>query len=275
MSKAIITFVGICSHIKRIRLTPPPDALSSHETLPDYFTRSVIANASFGYRWGDQGIPPHDAVLYIPKEFIVTPPGDIPGLEPIDPEEMTWKMQGVHLYIADAQPGLTQQPSYGELPSLTEQAGVLSLQLDARVVMDGAAAAVVDMYAGEVDAYRNPLAGNAVHVALTVETPVATPELIVTQVWNQHRSRIALQGADIDGVHFDPTIFVSNAGRNDDMNIDFFLHYYVTTWTPPKDLPPPTPGNVDGIRVATDEELILLRDLPQGLTFGCSNSNYP
>lgn len=276
MNEAVITFVGICTHIKQIRLTPPPDALRTRDTMPGLFTRSIVVDASHGYRWGNRGVPPHDAVLYIPKEFLPVPPPDpIPGLVPIDGKEMTWKMEGVQLYIAGAEPGLNQQPSYAELPSLTSSAGVLSLELDPRVVLDGRAAAVVDMYAGEVDAFRNPLAGNAVHATLTVQTESASPELVVTQMWDQHRSRIALQGATIEGVQLPPTVFICNAGRDSDADIDFFLHYYVTTWTPPRDQPPPNPGNVDAIREATPEELILLRHLPQGLTFGCSNSNYP
>ena len=274
MSIAGITFVGICSHIERIRLTPPPDALTSRDTFPGYFTRTVVVNASHGYRWGTQGIPPHDAVLYIPKEFIVSESGDFAGLEPLDPGEKTWRMRGVQLYFADVLPGLSQQPSYGELPSLTERAGVLSLQLDPKVVLDGCAAAVVDMYAGVVDAYRNPLAGNAVHASLLVDTATANPELVITRMYDQRRSSIFLRKAEIDGVMLDPIVFVTNAGANDDKDFDFFLHYLMTTWTPPRDQPPPMPGEIN-VRDATEEELILLRDLPQGLTFGCSNSNYP
>jgi hypothetical protein len=234
-----------------------------------------VVNASNGYRWGDEGIPPHDAVLYIPKEFIAGAPESIPGLEMMDPEAEAWKMQGVQLYIADADPGLHTLPSYDQVPSLTDRAGVLSLQLDAKVVMDGCASAMVDMYAGEIDAYRNPLAGNAVHVTLTVTTPSPSPELVVRRMWDQATSRIVLKDGVIEGVTVPPTVFVLNTGRDTDQNIDFFLHYCVTTWTPPYDQPPPTPGDTNGIRAATEEELLLLRDLPSGMTFGCSNSNYP
>jgi hypothetical protein len=276
MSQAVITFVGICSHIRRILLTPPPDALSSGDTTPGYFARAIVVNASHGYRWAGEGIPPHDAILYIPKEFIdELPPDALPGLELIDPEAMTWKMRGVQIYIAGAEPGLRPQPSFEQVPSLTDRAKVLSLQLDPRVVMNGCAAAVVDMFAGDIDAYRNPLAGDAVHVALNVSAASELPELVVSRMWDASSARIRLKPAVVDETLLNPTIFVMNTGTNADKDIDFFLHYLVTTWTPPSDQTPPVPGDVNGIRMATPQELLLLRDAPAGLTFGCSNSNYP
>lgn len=215
-------------------------------------------------------------MLYIPNEFIHELPAETPwGLEVLDPEAMTWKMHGVQLYIAGAEPGLHPQPSFEQVPSLTDRAKVLSLQLDPRVVMNGCAAAVVDMFAGDIDAYRNPLAGDAVHVALNVPSASDFPELVISRMWDAKTSRIKLKSAMVHETLLNPTIFVMNTGTDSDKDIDFFLHYLVTTWTPPGNQAPPDPGNVNGIRTATPQELLLLQDTPAGLTFGCSNSNYP
>jgi hypothetical protein len=277
MSETVVTFVGICTHIRRILLTPPENALSPSDRSPAYYSRAISVNASYGARLGTQGIPPHDSVLYIPKEFLddVQDPVSIPGLRLIDADAVAWKMEGVHLYVANAQGELTSRPSYELVPSLTDRAEVLSLQLDPRVVRDGCASAVLDIYAGEIDAYRNPKADDAVHVKLRIPTMGPSPELIVTRVWDQQSTAIRLKDGVVEGVEGPPNIFLMNTGRDSDKEIDFLLHYYVTTWTPPREGLLPTPGDLSGIRSATPDEQRLLRHIPDGLSIGCSNSVYP
>ena len=125
MSEVIITFVGICTHIQNITLTPPPDALSPSDTQPGDYSRAVLVNGSLGSRIGNQGIPPHEAILYIPKQFVEEPASDVmlAGLEQVDPDAMAWRLKGVRMYVTNAEPGMTHTMSYHNLPSLTTRSG--------------------------------------------------------------------------------------------------------------------------------------------------------
>lgn len=277
-SSVILKFAGICTHIPKVRLTPPEDAVvGTAET--GFYTRVVVPDASLGYRWNDQDIAPHDSVLFIPKKFVVSFSGTLP-LEELDGDAYTWRLRGVQLYVTRAaEDNTTTGTSYDSLPSLTDISGRLSLELDRRVVLEGRAAAVVDLYGGARDAYKHAEGeGQAVVGTFSVQTE--TQSLAVVLMRDPRvRGYIQLQDAPEDAPEgqliVPPRVFVMNTGRDSDIAIDFFLHYYVTTWTPPHDQKPPAPENYDGVRDATQEEMLQDRHIPIGLTFGCSNSIYP
>lgn len=86
---------------------------------------------------------------------------------------------------------------------------------------------------------------------------------------------IQLQNAQEGEVIIPPWVVLMNTGTSTDRNEDFLLHYYTTTWTPPATWIPPDPSDPYDVREANDEERKLHTNLPQGLTFGCSNSLYP
>lgn len=285
MGTIVFSFIGICTHIGEVPLETPPDALAKWKEPdpnrePALATRVVVPDASFGYRWYEQDIPAHDAVLLIPKMFIVSTSGPIDGLEEIDREACKWRMRGVQLYATKATQNLTEtKDSYRNLPSLTKWAKVLSLELDPRVVLYGRAAAVVDLYGGGTrDAYRNPDTPEAVHGTFAVQTD--SQRLAVIRMRDQSPGYIQLQNVTVGNLTLPPFVFVMNTGRETDTNPksdtpeDFLLHYFSTTWTPPRDWIPSRP-NHDAIREANEVERALHKILPGGLTFGCSNSNYP
>jgi hypothetical protein len=277
MGEVVITFVGICTHVGKVRLTPPPDAFTldirSPEPVPGSFTRVVVPDASLGCRLLGQEIPPHDALLRIPRQFVASTSEVLHGLEEVelDPAARTWRMKGVQLYAAEATANLSLSTDhYENLPGLTSVAGVLSLELDPRVVLHGRASAVVDLYAGTRDAYCDPIGGEAVVGTFTVQTK--SQRLVVVRMRDGKSGFIELQD---DAAGVSPRVFVMNTGGGDtDKSVDFLLHYYVTTWTP-DDLPAPQGRPCTGVRHANEVEVQLHRDLPAGLTFGCSNSNYP
>lgn len=276
MSEVIITFVGICTHIQNITLTPPQDALSTHDETPGDYSRAVLVNGSLGSRIGNQGIPPHDAILYIPKQFVEEPASDVQlaALELLDPDAMMWRLKGARMYVTNAEPGMTHTQSYRNLPSLTTRSGRPSLELDPRVVSEGRASAVMDIFAGHIDAYRNEAADDAVHVKMQINVAGAERELVVIRHWDELQTRLRLKDGLVGEELTPPHVFVMNIGVDVDKEVDFLLHYDVTTWSPPADTPP-VPGNLGGIRVASDAERALLGGIPSGLSIGCSNSNYP
>lgn len=276
MSEVVITFVGICTHIQSIDLTPPSDALSPSDTQPGEYSCAVLVNASQGL----PGIPPHHALLYIPKQFVETPASDIMlPLETLDPDAILWKLNGVRMYITNAEPGMSHTQSYRNLPSLTAHSRQPNLELDPRVVSKGHAAAVVEIYAGTIDAYRHD-AQDAVHVTMRINTASDDRQLVVTRCWDELQTRLRLKDGLVNGVLEPPHVFVLNTGVDFDKEIDFLLHYGVTTWNPPPGHRPDLSSLVDEIRQAGaspgDEPILtLLGDIPSGLSIGCSNSNYP
>lgn len=276
MPSVVLTFLGVCTHIHddQVRFTAPDDAYSaSMAEQPGTFTRVVVPDASLGYRWdAGQEIPPHDAFLRIRKEFIARDPGPLCGLEeiewPDDPHARVWRMQGVHLYVRGAEQNLSfTEESYRRLPSLRAVAGV-PLDLDWRVVYHGRAAAVVDLYGGTRDAYFDPNSEEAMHGTFSVETE--SQSLAVVRIRDGAKGQIDLIDAPPFG---SPTVHVMNIGRGKDDPRDFFLHYYCTTWTPTPDTAPPSKNYA--ARPPTELERRHHEKLPQGLTFGCSNSAYP
>jgi hypothetical protein len=275
MSEVIITFVGICTHIQNITLTPPPDALSPQDETPGDYSRAVLVNAALGSRIGEQGIPPHEAILHIPKQFVEEPAPDImlAGLELVDPDAMTWRLKGARMYVTNAEPGMSHTKSYRNVPSLTARAE-RSLELDPRVVSEGRAAAIFDIFAGHIDAYRDEDEDDAVHVKMQIDVAGAERELAVIRHWDGLQMRLRLKDGLVGEDLTPPHVFVMNTGVDFDKEVDFLLHYDVTTWSPPADTPP-VPGSLHGIRVASDAERALLGGIPSGLSIGCSNSNYP
>lgn len=279
MSQALVTFVGICTHLREFELAPPEDALDTHDTTPGPYSRTILVNGSLGARIEAESIRPHEAILCIPNEFIEDAPAEIPGLEPFSEytDARTWKMQGVRLYFANASPGMRYEASYMNLPSLTARSSQPSLDLDPRVTRQGRAAAMFDLFSGELDAYRNEQAYDAVHVTVRVQFPERVRELVIVRVWDQQVSRIRLKDHIQGELAIPPNVFVMNVGSGDtgtDREIDFLLHYDVTTFNPTIDAAP-TPDDLSGIRGPNDEDRRFLRYVPGGLSIGCSNSNYP
>lgn len=255
-----VLFGGICTHI-------PPLAEGD-------IAQTVLVNASNGMALLGSNIPPHSALLRIDPRFIASAPDDIPGLTAI-PEEGAgaWLMDGVKMQILNSNSGLTFGESFGHIPSLSEALGSVKLELDERVVRNGAAACGFNAVGGHYDAFKVTELENAVHVHLTVSLPDATPPmLLVTRVWDGASSAIVLKPDLEDGKSTPPWIRLLNIGTNTDANIDFALHYGVTTITPSavpqftvKDIPEGTP-----------EELRQLGPFSKWqLTLGCSNAGFP
>lgn len=278
MSKVVVTFVGICTHIEKVPITPPGDAVHGRCLPFGRYRRTVMVNGRNGLHLRTRGMNRHEALLVIPKDFLADPHlRDLPGLKRVEKKKEEdkkgcayWQMEGVRLYVPEAKGNLEIGPSFGMLPSLTECAGVLSLQLDERVVQEGRAAAVFDIFAGELDAYRQEQS-DAVWGTLTVQTESANPELSVTEVWSDRRSTIALKS---DAYGRSPQVFVQNVACEVDQDIDFILHYHTTTWTPPPGQWP-QPCDLSRVRLATDEENGEICPPFSGLSVGCSNSIYP
>ncbi|HJW96074.1 MAG TPA: hypothetical protein VJ901_20870 [Thermoanaerobaculia bacterium] len=264
MSTVTVTFYGVCTHINNVWMQPPANALAPSDTAPGYCSRVINVNGRFGSRLGGHQIPPHTSVLYIPGECIRKMPDKVPGLVP-DDDRIYWSMEGVELFVANAQPGLTRTRGFDRIPRLGDVAGHDNLLLDERVVLDGRAAGVFGIYAGVLDAYRVPWANDAIVGQLTVTTD--EPELVVTQVWNGSETSISLTD--------DAYVFVLNIGDETDRDVDFLLHYFVTTWTPPHGVVPVPPPRPDLRTPSERDGLKFLERLPAGLTLGCSNSNYP
>jgi hypothetical protein len=267
MSTVTINFIGVCTHLNDIPMTPPDDALSSGPSDGGHYSSVVAVNSRFGALVGGNSIPPHVQHLHIPSKFIAKQ-GEAPGLVPISRpgDDAWWSMDGVQLYIANANPGLTKTDSFKKIPGLRDISGELSLKLDERVVLDGRAACQFAIYGGELDAYHAPDAANAIVAKLTVTTPDAEPRLIVTRVWDQTRSIIQLK----DGAY----VYVFNIGQQSDQETDFLLHYFVTTWTPPIGIEFQLPAPQVRL-IREDDGWQHMGQPPGGLTLGCSNSNYP
>jgi hypothetical protein len=248
-----VFFIGICAHIDNL--------------LPSA-SRVVLPNASLGLRIGDNSVSPHIATLFIPAPFIAQAPPLISGLDPIIPIPGFWRMGGVQLELANITEDLTLAPDYC-LPSLSRTAG-LKPDLSTAVVDAGAAACVFQVTGGTLDTF---LHGAAVLGSLTVDTD--EPVLTVTRIWDQNVATIGLQAATIDNVQIDPVIFLSNTGADTDSDVDFLLHYRVTTFFPDSPL---TPVFACTPRKASPDEEAKLKLIPlpaEGLTIGCSNSVYP
>ena len=277
----VVTFIGICTHCENVPLVRPANAVANAPEEPGRYRRTVLVNASHGLRRGRQAVAPHDAHVQIRREFILLEHvPDIPGLERIRDERtdvVTWKMKGVRLYIAHAFGKLTETCSFRCIPSLTRAAGILSLQLDERVVLEGRAAAVFDLFAGELDAYRLDHPKSAIRGKFTA-TVSGQPILIIEELWRpDHFFALPLQAAEIDGTCCPPQVLLLNTGvKERDQQLDFLLHYHATTWSPRVHDAPPYPEEVTGVRVNTDEELRCLgQGAFDGLNLGCSNTNYP
>lgn len=272
MSKVVVTFIGICTHVDKVPMTPPHDAVHGRcLKSPERYRRTVMINGRHGLHLRTARMDRHEPLLVIPKCFLIDPPKDLPGLKWLEDRDACrfWQMEGVRMYVREATGELKICPSFEKVPSLTECAGVLSLQLDERVVQEGRAAAVFDIFAGELDAYR-PEKSDAVRGKLTVDTAFASSELCVTEVWSDRTATIRLQ----DHCGEPPQVLVRNVGREVDHDVDFILHYHATTWTPPAGQWP-HPGDVSHVRPATDEENKAICAPRDGLSVGCSNSIYP
>lgn len=273
MSKVVVTFIGICTHVEKVPMAPPDDAVHERCLPSGRYRRAVMVNGRHGLHLRTARMHRHDPLLAIPKRFLVdTSPRDLPGLKWVDVSSccMFWRMEGVRLYVRDATGELQICPSFQMLPSLTECAGVLSLQLDERVVQEGRAAAVFDVFAGQLDAYVHEQS-KAAWGKLTVHTASANPELCVTEVWSDQSARIALKDDDKGA---SPHVLVQNIGHDLDQDIDFILHYHATIWTPPAGQWP-QPGDLSRVRRATKEENKSICPPFGGLSVGCSNSIYP
>jgi len=252
--KVTVFFIGICAHID--------------DQLPTA-SRVVLPNASLGLRIGDDSVSPHHATLFIPAPFIAQAPPVISGLDPIIPIKGFWRMGGVQLELANVTENLTLAPDYC-LPSLSRTAG-LTPHLSTAVIGAGAAACVFQITAGTLDTF---VLGEAVLGSLTVNTD--EPALTVTRIWDQNVATIGLKAATIDGVPIDPVIFLANTGADTDSDVDFLVHYRVTTFFPEIPLTPLF-GVCTPRKALPDEEakLKLRPVIDEGLTLGCSNSVYP
>ncbi|MDQ3280235.1 MAG: hypothetical protein M3Q69_02350 [Acidobacteriota bacterium] len=255
-NEVTVFFGGICTHIQ--------------PSVQGDIGRTVLVNAGNGMRLLDSNVPPHTAVLVIdPKYLDGPPPSDIPGLDPRR-HEGAWVMDGVALQIANAvhtQRGPSYSPDWPAVPSLSAAVGGVKLVLDPRVVTNGGAACRFDVPSGAYEPFRASAHANAVWSKLTVTIREAAPTLVVTRIWDQAVSTIRLTPGASIALH--------NIGAESDAEVDFVLHYGVTTFTP----------NVlphfevpEGLRDATPDELARLQLPPAAgaqLTLGCSNSNYP
>ena len=265
-----VYFVGIGAHVLDSSTAMPagnPQAVPSGSAV-----RVVFVNARLGARIAETSIPPHNATLIIDPRFIAGPVPEIPGLRPVDPNEPAeWAMDGVQLTLANIVPGLTLDPSYAAIPSLTLSAGVPSLQLNEEYLAGGSPLAIFEVTAGTLAAYAPDKA-----VVGVLSAPASgTPQLVVTRRWDQQTTVIPLQQASMDGEVMDPIIILSNVGQDRDTPADFLLHYLVTTYTPtsvvqPQSAVPAPPEPPEFLPQWWREILPTI-----GLTLGCSNSVYP
>ncbi len=276
-NKVVVTFTGICTHCANVPLPPLQPKETASDAEPEMRGwRTVLVNASHGLRLGEEGVPPHAAQLQICRKYIAGEvPSDIPGLTPISHGEvLTWSMNGVRLYIENGEGPVTCTKEFSEdVPSLTRCAEVLSLQLDERVVLEGRAAAVFDVYHGELDAYRTePRPTAAVRGRLTVCTAGA-PQLVITEIWSNATTKLTLQNGWTAEQSCVPHVSLMNTGVREDKELDFLLHYHVTTWSPPPGKKPhPDEAHVTNVPVVTDP---CAEPSFGGLSVGCSNTTYP
>ena len=265
--KVTVFFIGICAHIDN-QLPLKPTGTGPVTEPAGSVTRVVLPNASLGLRIGDNSVSPHFATLFIPAPFIANAPPVISGLDPIVPIPGFWRMGGVQLELANVTEDLTLAESYC-LPSLSRTAG-LQPDLSTAVVDAGAAACVFQITGGTLDTL---LHGEAVLGSLTVDTD--EPALTVTRVWDQNVATIGLKAATIDNVQIDPVIFLSNTGADTESDVDFLLHYRVTTFFPDNPLSPVFECTYRKASPDEESKLKLSPVLYEGLTIGCSNSVYP
>lgn len=272
MTEVVVAFVGVCTHVPHVPLTPPPDAVAGAPLPGGRYHRAVFVNAGLGMHLHGRQMPPHDSLLVIPRVFLDAPDRmsrTLPGLEHVaNDDAATWLMRGVSLYVADATTrALDVDDWLGSIPSLTMQSDALSLQLDERVVTGGRAAGTFDAFGGTLVAASYD---DSVCTELAIETDAAKPRLIARQTWDQERTEIVLRSAIIEGDEVPPCVLVMNVGRERDDEHDFLLHYNVTTSTPATVRLPEAPAS--GIRPLNPN---IARFIPIGLTVGCSNSVYP
>lgn len=274
MNEAVVCFVGICTHVTRVPMTPPTDAIGDPPTplKEGRYHRTVLVNGRLGMRMYGKGVPPHDALLVIPKIFIDSVPETLPGLKLVPNEQaMIWEMEGVSMYIADAVSGFQSDVTFNDVPSLTERSKTLSLQLDEREIIDGRAAGVFDIFAGTLGAFRFK---DAMFASARIRTVPATPRLVVTRIWDEQKASITLKEAQVEGKTVPPLVFVMNVGKDADDEVDFLMHYDVTTSTPSPDAVP-TANAFAHVAEAGSEWGEIIKFIPDGLTVGCSNSVYP
>lgn len=159
-------------------------------------------------RSGRASICPHEALLAIPKKH-VPEPSPVKGLKLFGAAGGVWfwRIKGVRMYVASGTGDVHTTDWFEKVPSLTNCSGELSLKLDERVVVDGRAAAVFDIFAGTLDAFRHQAKTSSIWAKLTVPTP--QPELRVTRIWDQQDGTIPLRPAD-DRVD----VWLMNVGAN-------------------------------------------------------------
>jgi hypothetical protein len=234
-----VEFIGICTRIAASYVWPvsPPPGVSH---------RIVLVNASQGAMINGAPIPPHEALIEIDPASIKSM-GAPSGL--LQRRRGVWELRGVQLWIPGARTPESEpapMPNLG-LPSMLTQAHGDLPALDQNVVTGGRAAAYFDITGG---LYRTTSFGEAATGTLFVETP-GDPTLRIRTSWDESETTIELYPAS--------KIILKNVGSFDDSTNDFFLHYGVCVAIPP-DITPPGPAKGPDLN---------------GLTAGCSNSNYP
>jgi len=289
MTTVDVLFTGICTHIRNLPITW---AVAQPSFTTSTFVRGIAVDGSLGMLGPDnQTIPPHVPLLYIPPQYVVNMvvlnnPAPF-GLESAGGEGF-WKLRGAQLYIANSLPApdgapLLETESFLASPSLTASAQVLSLNLDPRVVLGGRAACTFDMYGGTVHAMTNTNASypGIVHTHYTIETQ-GDATLMIKRAIDQQITVVMLRDAPLNSdplLPTNPQVYISNTGADTDENVDFLLHYDVTTWSPYNSavIPQPEAGAV--VPATTIEQQSLdywaSQIQPMTITFGCSNSNYP
>lgn len=266
-----VHFIGICAHINN-HLPLQPNGVSAVQEPPGSAMRVVLPNVTQGLLVAGTSVSPHFARLYIPPPFVASAPATIPGLTVVPENEGFWQMNGVQLELPSGSQGLTLAATYC-LPSLTLTARAQQqLPLNLAVVKDGAAACVFLVTGGTLDTYMH---NNAVLGQLTVTVESDQANLTVTQIWNQTVTPITLQPATIDGKLYDPFIFLSNTGAGKDLDVDFLLHYNVTSFMPDVPLTPQFACPTRNETPDESEMLAFLNTSREALTIGCSNSVYP
>jgi len=266
-----VHFIGICAHITNQLPNKQSDSGPTLEP-PGSAMTVVLPNVTQGLHVAGTSVSPHFARLYIPPPFVASAPATIPGLTVVPENEGFWQMNGVQLELPSGSQALTLAASYC-LPSLTLTAGAQQqLPLNLAVVNDGAAACVFLVTGGTLDTYTH---GKAILGELTVTVESDQANLTVTQIWNQTITPITLQPATIDGKLHDPFIFLSNTGGGEDLDVDFLLHYNVTSFMPDAPLMPRFACTTRSETSDESEMLAFLNTSREALTLGCSNSVYP
>ena len=259
MGSLTINFDGICAWIPAWAVRDLPD------TLPDRLAwRVILPPGTNGLSYdginsgGPKSIPPHIAIIDVGASPIAGFSGALTGVMQLT--STSWVVRGAAMTVANPTVPQDQplQSPISLIPSLTQYANSdpnqppVRLTLERNVIAGQRAFGYFDVVYGTLTpSYLGMPENKVAHVVYNVQTD--GPPIVGMKTFFDQKMTYINFGAD------DITITIQNEGETGDTWWDWVIHYMVCTSIPATIIPPGPPST----------------DQVDGLTAGCSNSQFP